>query len=105
MDFIDVARPVSCTPAEEQGFEIEQFPLATAGAPIPGSDRRPSGFEAYQQSIDSNNNYAPFNSRLDWDIAQWAKTHGLSSSAVTKLLEIEGVCANITSSRFWITLH
>jgi hypothetical protein len=89
-DFVDVVS-VGSAPAVEPPFEIQEFPLRTAGAPIPGSDSRPSTFEAYQQAIGSNNNYAPFKSRLDWEIAQWAKMHKLSSSAVTQLLEIDGV--------------
>jgi hypothetical protein len=90
-DFVDVVQYVGTAHAEESPFEIEPFPSVTAGTPIPGSDCGPTRFEAYQQTIGSNNDYAPFISRLDWEIAQWAKTHKLSSSAVTKLLEIEGV--------------
>src|ERR1700759_5276274 len=86
-NFVDVPRPVGPTPTEDPAFEIEPFPLATAGAPIPGSNHGPSSFEAYQESIGSNNNFAPFRSRLDWEVAQWAKMHGPSSSAVSKLLE------------------
>ena len=99
-DFIDVVRPVNCAAAEETHFEIEPFPLATAGAPIPGSEHAPSSFETYRQSIGSNNNYAPFHSRLDWEMAQWVKMHGPSSSAISKLLETEGVCTNYFHSTF-----
>jgi hypothetical protein len=58
---------------------------------MPCSDHSLSSFEAYRQSVGGNDDYVPFRSRLDWDIARWAKMHGPSSSAVTKLLEIEGV--------------
>lgn len=91
-EFIDVVRPASSVTAVESPFEIEQFPSRTAGAPIPGSERGPSSFEAYHEAFGGNDNYSPFNSKLDWDIAQWAKTHNISSSAVTELLEIDGVC-------------
>lgn len=99
-DLIDITRPTEHTP-----FEIEQFPLPTAGMPIPCSDRGPSSFEAYQQTVGSDNDYAPFNSRLDWDIARWAKMHGLSSSAVTKLLEIEGVSQRFFSFQLCIIIY
>jgi hypothetical protein len=90
-DFVDIVPPTSSDTAEESPFDIQQFPLPTAGAQIPDTDCAPSTFEAYQQSIGGGDNYAPFNSRLDWHIARWAKTHRLSSSAVTELFEIEGV--------------
>ena len=104
-NFIDIARPVSHAPAEESHFKVEPFPLVTAGAPLAGSDHGPSSFEVYQQSIGCNNNYAPFRSKLDWDIAQWAKMHGPSSSAISKLLGIEGVRQHLLSSQLWITLY
>jgi hypothetical protein len=98
-DLISITRPASHAPAQESYFEVEQFPLPTAGMPIPSSDHGPSSFEAYRQTIDGNNEFAPFHSRLDWDVARWAKIHGPSSSAVTKLLEIEGVCQHLFSSQ------
>jgi hypothetical protein len=108
-DLIDVARPTGDAPTVESCFEIEEFPLPTAGAPIPCSDHGPSSFEAYQQTIGGDNDYAPyyapFQSHLDWDIARWAKMHGPSSSAVTKLLEIEGVRQQLFYSQHLITLH
>src|SRR5258708_7510201 len=36
--------------------------------------------------------WAPFSSHLDWDIAQWAKMYSQTSTAVTELLAIPGVC-------------
>ncbi|TFK58772.1 hypothetical protein BDN72DRAFT_727464, partial [Pluteus cervinus] len=46
----------------------------------------------YQESLaDSENPYAPFCSKLEWEIAQWAKTRGPGSTAFTDLLAIEGV--------------
>ena len=90
-DFANIVRPVSHTPSEVPCYEIEPFPLASAGAPILDSIHGLSGFESYQWAIGNNNSYAPFRSKLDWDIAKWAKLRGPSSSAVTELLEIEGV--------------
>jgi hypothetical protein len=51
----DVVRPASSVPVAESPFEIEQFPSRTAGAPILGSERGPSSFEAYQRTFGGNN--------------------------------------------------
>jgi hypothetical protein len=91
-DLIDIAASVSCAPAPDLSFKIEPFPLATAGAPILGSVRGASSFAAYGRALGINSRYAPFHSKLDWDVARWAKLHGSSSSAVSELLEIDGVC-------------
>ena len=37
------------------------------------------------------NPYAPFASKIDWEIARWAKLRGPSSTAFTELMSIEGV--------------
>jgi hypothetical protein len=92
-ELISIAAPASHSPAQDTRFKIEPFPLATAGAPIPGSAHHMSSFESYGRSLGSNEEYAPFCSKLDWDIARWAKIHGPSSSSVSKLLEIDGVCS------------
>jgi hypothetical protein len=42
--------------------------------------------------IQSNlNPYAPFASKMDWEIARWAKLRGPGSTAFTELMSIEGV--------------
>jgi hypothetical protein len=42
------------------------------------------GFDIYQQQLDgsSDNQFAPFASKLDWDIARWAKTNQILLSTV-----------------------
>lgn len=40
---------------------------------------------------DTNNPWAPFNSKLDWEIARWAKMRGPGSTAFTELLALDGV--------------
>ncbi|KZV62326.1 hypothetical protein PENSPDRAFT_591568, partial [Peniophora sp. CONT] len=37
------------------------------------------------------NPYHPFRTKLDWDLASWAKTNGIGANAFTALLKIEGV--------------
>ncbi|KIL55290.1 hypothetical protein M378DRAFT_49930, partial [Amanita muscaria Koide BX008] len=46
----------------------------------------------------NDNEYAPFLSKLDWELARWAKVHGPSSSALTQLLQIEGVVQTLALS-------
>lgn len=53
-----------------------------------------SGYEGYKESIGGNvseNLYAPFNSKIDWEMAKWAKLRGPGSTAVTELMGIEDV--------------
>jgi hypothetical protein len=40
----------------------------------------------------SENAYKPFSSKVEWEIARWAKTRGPSSTAFTELMNIDGVC-------------
>ena len=35
--------------------------------------------------------YSPFNSQVDWELAKWAKLHGLSATSFMELLDIGGV--------------
>lgn len=76
---------------------VVRFPVATAGAPIPGSDAATTANHAYlswlsgSSTSKSSNPYAPFNSRTDWEVARWGKLRGAGSTAFTDLLAIEGV--------------
>jgi len=47
---------------------------------------------------DPDNVWTPFRSKMDWSVAKWAKLRGPSSTAVTELLSIEGVCSSICDS-------
>lgn len=42
----------------------------------------------------SDNPYWPFKSKMEWEIASWAKTRGPSSTAFTELMKIEGVSSH-----------
>ena len=39
----------------------------------------------------SENAYFPFNSRIDWELAKWAKLRGPSATSFTELLNVSGV--------------
>lgn len=61
------------------------FP-SPAGDPIGTSG---SQNNAYASGIPTANNpYAPFVSRIDWEVARWAKLRGPGSTALTELLQI-----------------
>jgi hypothetical protein len=67
---------------------VEHFPFGRPGAPIPG---RPQGDS---QAAFTGPQWAPFQSQLDWDVARWVKLRSGSSTAVSELLAIPGVCAS-----------
>lgn len=78
----------------------DQYPNSTAGTPISAS--APSG--RYSSDSSSGNIYAPFQNRLNWEIARWAKLHGPGSTALSELLGIEGVSVksfSILHSNSW----
>ncbi|KAJ7203429.1 hypothetical protein C8J57DRAFT_1101231 [Mycena rebaudengoi] len=70
---------------------VEKFPGRTAGAPI-SAELAASAEKTYSDILgESNNPYAPFTSKMDWEMARWAKLRGSGSTAFTDLLQIDGV--------------
>lgn len=50
--------------------------------------------QRYHQTLDDPGSpYAPFASRIEWEIACWAKFRGVSSTAFSDLMAIDGVCS------------
>jgi hypothetical protein len=84
--------PQTRSAAEEQDYNepvIVKFP-GNAGAPIAHVEA--IGHHAYKQQISNAELcWAPFKSKIDWEIAKWAKLHGPGSTAFDDLLGIEGV--------------
>ncbi|KAJ7750295.1 hypothetical protein B0H16DRAFT_1663370 [Mycena metata] len=78
------------TPAERAaGEEQVQFTDGDAGAPL---RRGEPGYESYKAKLgDPDNVWAPFTSKLEWELAQWAKLRGPGSTAFTDLLKIGGI--------------
>ena len=67
----------------------EKYPDRRAGAPM---KKTHSGDFNYRAALNNSSNpWAPFSSRMDWDIAKWAKLRGATSTAFSDLLAIEGV--------------
>ena len=83
--------PHITTPSGNQNVYIEQFPSSAAGMPIITAGLEPV-YDRYASHLGTSNNpWSPFNSKLDWEIARWAKLRGPGSTAVTDLLKIDGV--------------
>ncbi|TEB18734.1 hypothetical protein FA13DRAFT_1758436 [Coprinellus micaceus] len=82
--------PRSCPPL--QALILQQLPYPSLRLRVDTGGDRPEHVK-YQQSLKSlgQNIYHPFQSRLEWEFARWAKFRGPSSTAVSELLGIEGV--------------
>jgi len=80
---------------------IDQFPFSKPGAPIPGVTQGPSLYDQFQSS-EGASIWAPFQSKQDWRIVRWVKTHRTTSSAAGELLEILEV---YTAQSFIIVLE
>ncbi|KAI0070092.1 hypothetical protein K474DRAFT_1744707 [Panus rudis PR-1116 ss-1] len=75
------------------------YPSIKAGSPIPEQELQEAGYVFYaSQSGGIENPYAPFKSKLDWEVARWAKLRGPSSTAVSELLSIPEVCVKLDLS-------
>lgn len=85
------ARRVAQDRLRSSSLTIESFG-GKAGATIRQEADSNSGYHTYKSS-DSSNPWAPFKSKLDWEIARWSKLRGPGSTATTELLGINGVCA------------
>lgn len=77
-------------------IHITHFPSDVAGSPINSATDVTAGYHQYEAMLpgavaDNGVNYAPFASRLEWDLARWAKLRGPGSNAMAELLKIEGV--------------
>lgn len=67
-----------------------RFPRDSAGAVHARGDRDQNAL--YFSAVgEADNPYAPFCSKMEWDIARWSKLRGPSSTALTELMAIEGV--------------
>jgi hypothetical protein len=86
---------------------IDRFPSNAAGAPITGIPRGYSTYESCQAAL-SGSDWAPFRSKRDWEVAQWAKSCGATSTAVSKLLAIPDVSSNFVHdfhvTKSWVKL-
>jgi len=75
---------------------VERFPKSY-GAAGKTYGKGKTGHTSYGQALPSKsptNPYAPFASKIDWEIAKWAKLRGPGSTAFTELMQIENVRLN-----------
>ena len=60
-----------------------------------GTQPLPAGYQQYADNLHSQESnlseWAPFSTRLEWEVACWAKLRGPSSTALSELLQIDGV--------------
>jgi hypothetical protein len=103
LELEDAARPSTAAPplqekrkiAEDRFHEtpiIIKYPSDRAGEEITDECSPSAAEDQYSAALGQPNNiYAPFNSKLDWEIARWAKLRGAGSTAFTDLLKIDGV--------------
>jgi hypothetical protein len=70
---------------------VELFPFGNPGAPISDGVQGPSSY-GRDQAAQGDSIWAPFQSKRDWEIAEWLKMQGASSSSVAKFLGISDVC-------------
>ncbi|KAF8886786.1 hypothetical protein BD779DRAFT_1611686 [Infundibulicybe gibba] len=70
---------------------VETLQSSRAGEPLPEHVLEP-GYSGYKTGLaGGNNQWAPFNSKLDWELVRWAKVRGPGSTAVSDLLGIDGL--------------
>ncbi|KAI0746222.1 hypothetical protein C8Q80DRAFT_1105448 [Daedaleopsis nitida] len=81
---------------------IVSFPGASAGSPLPDATASETTNEQYASHLNhptrESNMYAPFRSRVDWEVAKWAKLRGAGSTAFSDLLAIEGIAQQLSLS-------
>ncbi|KAL4066499.1 hypothetical protein J3A83DRAFT_4359966 [Scleroderma citrinum] len=69
---------------------IHSFPLQSAGLPIQNLDT--SAYHQYQDKLHNKMNmWAPFTSKIDFEVTQCARLCRPGSTALTELLEIDGL--------------
>ncbi|KAE9397784.1 hypothetical protein BT96DRAFT_1034641 [Gymnopus androsaceus JB14] len=74
---------------------IEHYPDIRAGKPVGSRAPEHDHYHDRLHAADVDNPWRPFKSELDWHVACWAKTRGPSSTALTELLSIPGLCEKL----------
>ncbi|KAG1880796.1 hypothetical protein F4604DRAFT_1879802 [Suillus subluteus] len=91
--------PVVPAPPSLSAPIIVRYPDIQAGQPVK-TIKQPSNatYHAQLNGMSADNIYTPFASKLDWDMARWAKLRGSSSTAFDELVSIEGLSEKISLS-------
>ncbi|KAI0833350.1 hypothetical protein BC628DRAFT_1307698 [Trametes gibbosa] len=80
---------------------VVPFPGDKAGTPATSAETTSPTYAQYQHdlnTVDPNNLYAPFTSKMDWEVARWAKLRGAGSTSFNDLTKIEGLTAALALS-------
>jgi len=101
-DLLVQAEEANSSPIAE--LSITRFTYGSPGAPIPGPVQGSAMYRS-SQVAPSSLDWAPFSSELDWEIACWAKIRGPTSSGLTELLAIPGVCGPCLALNDSLTCH
>lgn len=93
--------------ALHQHVVVDHYPFALAGAPIAEMHEVRNFHHQYGLRVKTlGNPYAPFASRLDWEVARWAKLRGTGFTAVSELFGIAGVsCSGLILNRPLLSSH
>jgi len=89
--------PPSPTPPEDirrrtwATSKVVQFPDPHAGEPIGSASPSHSAYATSLGNPSPSNPHSLFASKIDWEVAKWAKLRGLSSTSFADLLKIDGV--------------
>ncbi|EAU80829.2 hypothetical protein CC1G_04939 [Coprinopsis cinerea okayama7 len=84
--------PLRLRGGAEEGLKLQPFVVRYQKDAEDHRRTSQPGAAYHQEHIrDSTNLYAPFSSKLEWEIARWAKLRGPSSTAFTELMAIDGV--------------
>ncbi|KAF8868666.1 hypothetical protein CPB85DRAFT_1379813 [Mucidula mucida] len=95
----DEATSPAVPPIQKVARDAEVFVThfeESAGAPVPDQNTTCNAFEVYESSLPHSPGerphlYAPFKTKLEWEVAQWAKMDGPSASSFTRFLGIDEV--------------
>ncbi|KAG1865424.1 hypothetical protein F4604DRAFT_1586067 [Suillus subluteus] len=79
------------------GCVVVPYPDPRAGQQITRCCAANAEYEAHLAN-EEENLYHPFASKMEWEVARWAKLRGLSSTALSDLLAIEGVSERLSLS-------
>lgn len=77
-----------------RGCVVMPYPDPRAGEQIANRANHHAAnveYGAHFANVEQENLYHPFTSKMDWEVARWAKLRGVSSMAFSDLLAIEGV--------------
>ena len=71
--------------------KVVNFPNPRAGEAIRSVDPTNNAYATLLGNDSDSNPFRPFASKIDWEVAKWAKLQGPSSTSLMNLLKIEGV--------------